>query len=748
MPCDPSYIIYPAVRTFALAPNSSLQIANGTAGPSACLRLVTATPAFPHPRVVTGPCAGDASDVWNLAPNGHLVSGLNASLCAALETPPQPYHASAGFVVPVPCGGANVTAWAFNSTTRTLHYNDSACLAAVPPNYNASIALVPAAASASAAALAFSVADPAGALALQVPGDRLAAGGLRLAVGAATTRDAAPTASDDAAHARLAQQQAAAAVSSFDAFAAAHAARWAAFWAAGAAVQLDPRRALLEGYWYGMQYFLGSTARPGKVAPGLWGVWGVTDAPAWNGDYTIDYNFQANYYGAISSNRPELVRPMLDTLSADWFLLPSAMRAAARAWVAGAAGNIGQTVQDMTCGPMVQAYEDPSVCPDGFGGYQGFEMTTHLGPYPGLFYYSDLSVRFVGGLVAAPFIEYADSVPDLAYLNSTAYPVVAGVADFYASYVQADANGTLHVPFACAQEICGPSGVKEFDPVADLALGRMALRAAARYAGVLGRDAQRAAKWNATLARLADYPTTVAGDGSGRTVFAEARPITPGEAIPWSGNARYPIVYFAPMHPAGELGLTAPAPLLQVARDTVAAIDAVNGYRPTNGLCLAWPSATRVSNTTMAGALLDSFEQALAATLQTNWYPDLAGGGVEQAGGTLAVNELMLQSHEGFLRLFPAFPKGEAGSFTQLRARWGLLVDAAVSAAGEVSGVQFTATVTPGEPVRVLWPGPTAPRATCKGGAAQPVACGTAGGEGGGTVYCLPMAAGDVCRLA
>ena len=27
----------------------------------------------------------------------------------------------------------------------------------------------------------------------------------------------------------------------------------------------------------------------------------------WNGDYTLDYNFQAEYYGAFSSNHPELV---------------------------------------------------------------------------------------------------------------------------------------------------------------------------------------------------------------------------------------------------------------------------------------------------------------------------------------------------------------------------------------------------------------------------------------------------------
>ena len=68
----------------------------------------------------------------------------------------------------------------------------------------------------------------------------------------------------------------------FGDLAASHAAWWGAFWNASA-VYLGDGNQLLEGFWYGMQYLLGSTARSGKVAPGLWGVWTVVDAPNWNG---------------------------------------------------------------------------------------------------------------------------------------------------------------------------------------------------------------------------------------------------------------------------------------------------------------------------------------------------------------------------------------------------------------------------------------------------------------------------------
>ena len=34
------------------------------------------------------------------------------------------------------------------------------------------------------------------------------------------------------------------------------------------------------------------------------------------------------------------------------------------------------------------------------------------------------------------------------------------------------------------------------------------------------------------------------------------------------------------------------------------------------------------------------------------------GGGLEQAGASVAVDELLLQSHEGYLVLFPAWERG------------------------------------------------------------------------------------------
>merc|ERR1712039_1046382 len=62
----------------------------------------------------------------------------------------------------------------------------------------------------------------------------------------------------------------------------------------------------------------------------------------------------------------------------------------------------------------------------------------------------------------------------------------------------------------------------------------------------------------------------------------------------------------------------------------------------------------------------------------------------EQVGATHAINELLLQSFEGFLRFFPGWPLSERASFTTLRAVGGFLVSASVDIGGLVSSIELT----------------------------------------------------------
>jgi hypothetical protein len=404
------------------------------------------------------------------------------------------------------------------------------------------------------------------------------------------------------------------------------------------------------------------------------------------------------------------VRPHLDTVAADWHLEVSRQRAAANWLAKGSAGGPGQTSQSMCCGYMDAAYENPHICPtSASGGYAGVELTTHIGPFAGLSYYSDLSLRVVGAMSAMPFIEYADFAGDDAYKNGTAYDFVRAVGDFLLSYATRNAtDGYAHLLNTCAQEICGGGPNFENDAHHDISFARTVLATMLRWSAALGRDADARPRWAALRDALPPYAAGVGADGS--SVWLEAA----DTQAYWLSNARgYPIVYTAALHPASDVSLSSPAADVERGCNTVFAVANVSRWRPLNGLCMAWPPATRCAGRARAAVVLDGWEDALAAVMGANFYPDLDGGGIEQAGATEAVNSALLQSQEGFLRLFPMVPMDETASFSTLRARGAFLVSARWARGAVVAPVAITAAATTTRNCSFLapwWPSATPPR--------------------------------------
>ena len=131
---------------------------------------------------------------------------------------------------------------------------------------------------------------------------------------------------------------------------AANTAWWSEYWSQSS-ISL-PSEPLIEFYWHAAQYALGSSSRPGKTAPGLYGPWVTNDLPAWHGDYTMDYNQQAIYYGAHSSNRAAQTTPEVDLLMG---------------YLPGAAGGARD---------LMQKFKKSCVDDD-----PGLTFPSHLGPY-------------------------------------------------------------------------------------------------------------------------------------------------------------------------------------------------------------------------------------------------------------------------------------------------------------------------------------------------------------------------------
>jgi hypothetical protein len=89
---------------------------------------------------------------------------------------------------------------------------------------------------------------------------------------------------------------------------------WRAFW--GRSSVSLPGQPGLEALWNGAAYALAATASvdPSVPPPGLYGVWATSDSCSWNGDYTLDYNAEATFFGAFASNHGAQAQSYYDYL--------------------------------------------------------------------------------------------------------------------------------------------------------------------------------------------------------------------------------------------------------------------------------------------------------------------------------------------------------------------------------------------------------------------------------------------------
>jgi hypothetical protein len=74
----------------------------------------------------------------------------------------------------------------------------------------------------------------------------------------------------------------------------------------------------IEGEWYGSLYDLACCSRRGYNPPGLWGNFITRRSVGWQGDYTLDYNHEATFWGCFPANHLALVdnyaTPMLENM--------------------------------------------------------------------------------------------------------------------------------------------------------------------------------------------------------------------------------------------------------------------------------------------------------------------------------------------------------------------------------------------------------------------------------------------------
>lgn len=401
---------------------------------------------------------------------------------------------------------------------------------------------------------------------------------------------------------------------------------------------------LMKAYYQGL-YTLGACSRDKKFPPALFG-WVTTDKPTWNGDYHLNYNFYAPFYGLYGANRIEQATgqesPLLD-------FMPRGR------WYAKQVTKTRGILYPVGIGPLgVEVTRDFPVLKDN--GYTE-EGDVEAG---GLFYKQRSHALF--GIVNMS--QHWRHTYDLNY-GRKIYPYILSIADFWEDFLTFE-DGQYQIYGDAENEKSGFSK----NPGMSIALLRNALELAIDLSQTLRKDKDRQAKWQDILNHLRDLPTW---ERKGKRFLRGAEEDANGQQV--FG------VSFSMIYPANGVTLDSDSTLLAAGLNTV---DAIRQWQHHNATSSFYPAAVRVG--------YDSetiWKELHKYALHTypNGFQLNNPHGIENSytvGNTL--NEMACMSVGYKIRLFAVWPKTIDASFEKIRT-WGAFLISAGIKSGTVCNV-------------------------------------------------------------
>ena len=444
-----------------------------------------------------------------------------------------------------------------------------------------------------------------------------------------------------------------------------HEQAWAKFWSASG-LALGDR--FFQDAWYRNLYYMRCFCRPGTTMPITLYAGLAQDRTGWHGAPTLDYNIQQTFWPMFVCNQVDLMEPYVTYLEG---FAPRGRWLAKKTY-----GVDGLFYPVNIFGP------EYLVSPDKARSKNGRQIAYVPWTY---------GLGLTGWALQNLWLRYKYQ-PEEAYLKRV-YPLLRDGAEFYANVLaqcRTGANGKAEIGPSYNPEH-GPFGTYN-NPV-DIAYFRFLLTVAGEAARLLNRDAKLARRWADQLKRVGDYETTPLSTGpivanwKGATansvrvhnVAVPTVPIFPGEQVSWFSPPAKKKLFERTLRWIRHNGNNSHI-MVNVARARLSFPQAYTATRAhfskivtPNGLYASWPGH--------------------GYFLAESWA---------FAGLTA---ELLLQSVEDIVRVFPAWPTEQDAKFVNLRAQGGFLVSAEQKG-GMVLYVSVTSTA--GGTLRVLSPWPRA----------------------------------------
>lgn len=420
----------------------------------------------------------------------------------------------------------------------------------------------------------------------------------------------------------------------------AHLDYWKGYWKQSSITLPD---SILQKQYQNEMYKFGSATRENSYPISLQAVWTADNGklPPWKGDYHHDLNTQLSYWPAYTGNRLSEGMGYLNTL---W-----SQRDAYKRFTKQYFETEGMNI--------------PGVCTltgEPMGGWIQYAMS-----------------QTAGAWLAQHFYLHWKYSADRTFLKERAYPFLKDVAVFMEQNSMVDSKGVRRFEFSSSPEIFDNSLQAWFTSMTnfDLSLMHFLFGATAELAGELGLE-NEATHWTGLKKQLPDFDL----DTEGSLTFAKG--------FPYNGSHRH-FSHALAIHPLGVIDWSNGEEAQRIIRAT---LKKLKDYGPDywTGYSYSWYAnmQARAFNGEEAALALRTFAECFCLKNGFHVNGDQSGTGKSKftyrpftLEGNFAfaagVQEMLLQSHTGTVRVFPAIPAHwKDVSFENLRAMGAFLVSA------------------------------------------------------------------------